>query len=206
MAGFRQTLRFESGAGRGGTGFMRTTTGKRERLVKAGRKLIHSKGFDATTLSDIARVSDVPLGNVYYYFRTKEELLDAVVHEQEDEFRTRVARFEKEATPQARLLAFLDSVIESRVNITRHGCPVGSLSQEMNKRSGASRARVNQQLIARAQWVSNQFREMGRTDAQELGVWLIGSVQGVILMANALSDPAVIERQIGQLKAWVQRF
>ncbi len=179
---------------------------KRGRLVKAGRQLIHSKGFDATSLSDIAHASGVPLGNVYYYFRTKEELLDAVVGEQEDEFRARVARFEKEGTPQARLLAFLDSVIESRMSITRHGCPVGSLSQEMNKRGGASRARVNQQLIARAQWASNQFREMGRADAQELGVWLTGSVQGVILMANALGDPAVIERQISQLKAWVQRF
>ena len=60
----------------------------------------------------------MPLGNVYYYFRTKEELLDAVVREQEDEFRSRVARFEKAATPQARLLAFLDSVVESRM---RHG-------------------------------------------------------------------------------------
>lgn len=185
---------------------MPRTNDKRQRLVKAGRRLIHSKGFSATTLSDIAHASGVPLGNVYYYFRTKEELLDAVVQEQEGEFRTRVARFEKAATPQARLLAFLDSVIESRKSITRHGCPVGSLSQELNKRGGASRARVNQQLIERAHWASDQFREMGRIDAQELGVWLIGSVQGVILMANALDDPAVIERQIGQLKAWLQKF
>jgi TetR/AcrR family transcriptional repressor of nem operon len=185
---------------------MPRTSDKRERLVKAGRRLIHSKGFAATTLSDIAEASGVPLGNVYYYFRTKEELLDAVVHEHDDEFRVRVARFEKQSTPQARLLAFLDSVIESRTSITRHGCPVGSLSQEMNKRRGASRARVNQGLIARAQWVSNQFRAMGRDDAQELGVWLVGSVQGVILMAHALNDPGVIERQIGQLKAWVQGF
>jgi len=92
------------------------------------------------------------------------------------------------------------------VSITRHGCPVGSLSQEMNKRGVVSRAKVNQGLIARVEWVSSQFREMGRSDAQELGIWMIGSVQGVILMANALDDPSVIERQIRQLKAWVQSF
>lgn len=185
---------------------MPRTSDKRGRLVEAGRRLIHNKGFSATTLSDIAEASGVPLGNVYYYFRTKDDLLDAVVHAHEDDFGVRAARFEKQTTPTARLLAFLDSVIASRISITRHGCPVGSLSQEMNKRGGTSRARVNQGLIARAQWVSGQFREMGRSDAQELGVWLIGSVQGVILMANALDDPAVIERQIGQLKAWVQAF
>jgi hypothetical protein len=47
---------------------------------------------------------------------------------------------------------------------------------------------------------------MGRVDAQELGVWLIGSVQGVTLMANALRDPGVVDRQISQLKAWIQAF
>jgi hypothetical protein len=68
------------------------------------------------------------------------------------------------------------------------------------------RVRVNQRLILRAQWVSEQFRSIGRVDAQELGVWLIGSVQGVRLMANALRDAGVVDRQIGQLKAWIRAF
>jgi len=179
---------------------------KRERLVKAGRQLIHNQGFGRTTLADIAEASGVPLGNVYYYFRTKEELLAAVADTHEDDFRTRVAEFEKQPLPRERLLAFLDSVIESRDSLARHGCPLGSLSQEMNKDGTDARARVNQGLILRAQWVSEQFRDMGRVDAQELGVWLIGSVQGVILMANALRDPGVVDRQISQLKAWIQAF
>ena len=185
---------------------MPRTSDKRGRLIKAGRRLIHHKGYGATSLSDIADASGVPLGNVYYYFRTKDDLLDAIVHEQVDEFRARVARFETEATPKARVLAFLDSVIESRTSIARHGCPVGSLSQEMNKRGGVPRAKVNRGLIERVQWIAGQFREMGRDDAHELGVWLIGSVQGVILMANAFDDPDVIERQLSQLKAWVESF
>jgi len=179
---------------------------KRERLVKAGRELIHSKGFTRTTLSDVAEVSGVPLGNIYYYFRSKEDLLDAVVLAQEDDFKARAARFEKLPTPEARLLALLDSVIETRHRIARHGCPVGSLCQEMNKQRGVPRTRVNQGLVLRARWASRQFHDMGRSDAEALGVWLIGAIQGAILMANALDDPDVIERQISQLKAWVQAF
>ena len=179
---------------------------KRERLVRAGRQLIHSQGFSRTTLADIAEESGVPLGNVYYYFRTKEDLLAAVAGAHEDDFRTRAAEFEKQPVPRERLLAFLDSVVESRDSIAKFGCPVGSLCQEMNKGETESRARVNQGLILRAQWVCEQFRSMGRVDAQELGVWLIGSVQGVILMANALRDPGVVDRQISQLKAWIQAF
>ena len=108
--------------------------------------------------------------------------------------------------PRERLLVFLDSVIESRDSLAQHGCPIGSLCQEINKDDSKARARVNQGIILRAQWVSEQFRSMGRVDAQELGVWLIGSVQGVTLMANALRDPGVVDRQISQLKAWIQAF
>ena len=185
---------------------MPRTSDKRERLITAGRELIHSKGFSRTTLADIAEASGLPLGNVYYYFRSKEALLDAVVSAQKDDFRERVAAFEQHDSPRARLQAFLDSVIESKESITRHGCPVGSLSQELNKSPARSRARANEGLILRAQWVSEQFRAMGRWDAQDLGVWLIASVQGVILMANAMGDSGVIERQLGQLKAWIDAF
>jgi len=185
---------------------MRKASDKRQRLLKAGRKLIHSKGFGRTTLADIADASGVPLGNVYYYFRTKDELLEAVISVQEDDFRARVAAFEKYPSPRARLLAFLDSVIDARKNVTRHGCPVGSLCQEINKLPGAGRARVNRGLVQRARWAGEQFRAMGRSDADELGIWLIGCVQGVILMANAIGEAAIIERQIGQLKAWIEAF
>ena len=89
---------------------------KRERLVRAGRQLIHSQGFSRTTLADIAEESGAPLGNVYYFFRTKEYLL--------------AAEFDKHPVPGERLLAFLDSVIESRESIAKFGCPVGSLCQE----------------------------------------------------------------------------
>ena len=76
---------------------------KRERLLEAGRCLIHRQGFRHTTLADIARESGVPLGNVYYYFRTKDELLDAVAHRLGDEFRERAAALESaHAEPRAR--------------------------------------------------------------------------------------------------------
>jgi len=45
---------------------------KRTRLINTASKLAHEHGFNQTTLADIARDSGVPLGNVYYYFKTKE--------------------------------------------------------------------------------------------------------------------------------------
>ena len=47
---------------------------KRTRLIEAADKLVQLQGFSQTTLADIAKKADVPLGNVYYYFKTKEEI------------------------------------------------------------------------------------------------------------------------------------
>jgi TetR/AcrR family transcriptional repressor of nem operon len=46
------------------------TRGKRERLVAAATKMLHEQGVEKTTLADTAAAADVPLGNVYYYFKT----------------------------------------------------------------------------------------------------------------------------------------
>ena len=73
---------------------------------------------------DIARESGVPLGNVYYYFRTKDESADAVAHRLGDEFRERAAALESvHPEPRARLLYSLDAVVSNRDALAEHGCP-----------------------------------------------------------------------------------
>ncbi len=52
---------------------------KRAELVAAATGLLHEQGFHRTTLADVAERASVPLGNVYYYFRTKEALAEAVI-------------------------------------------------------------------------------------------------------------------------------
>ena len=42
-------------------------------------QLLHQQGIERTTLADIAKAADVPPGNVYYYFKTKDEVIAAVI-------------------------------------------------------------------------------------------------------------------------------
>ena len=41
--------------------------------------MAYQNGFGATSLTDIAREAEVPLGNLYYYFKTKDEIGEAIV-------------------------------------------------------------------------------------------------------------------------------
>ncbi|MCK5749515.1 MAG: TetR/AcrR family transcriptional regulator, partial [Oricola sp.] len=51
---------------------------KREALVQAAAELFWTRGYEASSLADIASAARVPLGNVYYYFKTKSDLAGAV--------------------------------------------------------------------------------------------------------------------------------
>ncbi|MGI6530844.1 MAG: TetR/AcrR family transcriptional regulator [Bacillota bacterium] len=52
----------------------------RERIIKAATQLFSQKGYDATRVSDIATAADVNKALIYYYFKSKEDILDYMVH------------------------------------------------------------------------------------------------------------------------------
>ncbi len=51
----------------------------REALLAAARQLFAARGMERTTIAEIADHADVAIGSFYNYFRTKEELLDALI-------------------------------------------------------------------------------------------------------------------------------
>ena len=59
----------------------------RERILDSALKLFRVKGFDETTMRDIAAEASVATGAAYYYFRSKEELVMAFYVRTADEAR-----------------------------------------------------------------------------------------------------------------------
>ena len=50
----------------------------RERIIDASWELFHEKGFGETTINDIINKADISKGTFYYYFRSKDDLLDTL--------------------------------------------------------------------------------------------------------------------------------
>jgi AcrR family transcriptional regulator len=143
--------------------------GKRERLVAGARQLLHAQGVENTTLADIAQVADVPVGNVYYYFKTKDELVHAVVTAHGQEVAGALAALERHRTPKARLKALVRMLAGKGELTARYGCPQGSLCSELDKRDDEVAAACAQLIALPIEWSERQFRDMGRRDAGELG-------------------------------------
>jgi len=55
---------------------------KRRQIVEGARKIFLAHGFDAASMNDIAKAAGVSKGTLYVYFQNKEELFEAIVHEE----------------------------------------------------------------------------------------------------------------------------
>jgi len=177
--------------------------GKRERLVMAARRMIHEQGVEKTTLADIAAVAEVPVGNVYYYFKTKDALVAAVLDAYQNSYRGISAELDRQPTPQARLKALVRVLTERRELLTARGCPVGSLSSELDKRDDELRGQGAIVLSTLIDLAEEQFRALGRDDARELGVALIAAYEGVVLLASTLREAGLISTEVARLERWI---
>jgi len=52
----------------------------KSRIEKAAKKLFIKQGFHATSMRNIAARSGTSLGNVYNYYRTKEDILGSIIN------------------------------------------------------------------------------------------------------------------------------
>ena len=178
---------------------------KRERLVEAAVKLAYQQGFVRTSLADIATESDVPLGNVYYYFKTKDDIGTAILAYRKQQFRQMQERLAALSSPRERLVAFIDSTVGNAANVARKGCPMGSLCAELLKVPGELADDSNTLLAVPMAWMAEQFSEMGHAeDAEALALQMQSALQGVSLMTQSFRDPDLLAREGARLKAWIE--
>jgi TetR/AcrR family transcriptional regulator, transcriptional repressor for nem operon len=182
---------------------VQTSGGKRERLVASAKELIHEQGVHRTTLAQVAERADVPLGNVYYYFKSKNDLVGAVVDDYANEAAALLAALEQQRTPQARLKGLIRNWVEMRELVARHGCPIGSLCTELDKLDGDRDAPPAALMTTIIDWAEAQLRRLGRREARDLAISLFAGLQGAAVIANTLGDPDIMARQGRQLERWV---
>jgi AcrR family transcriptional regulator len=176
---------------------------KRDRLVQGARQLLHQQGVENTTFADISRVADVPVGNIYYYFKTKDELVEAAMASHLDDINAMLGSLERHRTPQARLKAFIRALASGREVAARYGCPHGTLCSELDKRDDPLARTAVTLLQPSVDWAEQQFKAMGRRDARDLAMALIASYQGISLLANTYRDPDLMQREARRLERWI---
>jgi TetR/AcrR family transcriptional regulator, transcriptional repressor for nem operon len=178
--------------------------GKRERLVAAATQLLHQQGTERTTLADIAKVADVPVGNVYYYFKTKDEIIAAVIDAYEQQITTTLAFIDAHhRSPKGRLKALVRELASRSEIVAQYGCPFGSLCSELDKRAREPGLAVAELMRLPIDWAEKQFRSLGRQDAHDLAFDLLAAYEGSALLTNTMRDPSVLSRASRRIDRWI---
>jgi len=178
---------------------------KRERLIAAAAKLVDRHGIDTPTLAQIARAANVAPGNVYYYFKTREELLAALVNHRRGEVRALLSELDH-PDPRARLKGLAETWAASADHVAENGCTLGCLASQLGKTHPSlapTAAALMEELL---EWSETQFRQLGRPDARDLATMLLGGIQGAALLAGVLQDPDLMRREVQRLDRWIDEL
>jgi TetR/AcrR family transcriptional regulator, transcriptional repressor for nem operon len=177
---------------------------KRQRLAAAAAEVLHRQGVERTTIADIAEAAEVPVGNVYYYFKTKDELVRAALAEHAGHLAELADGLAEVPDPRLRLRMMVESWVGQRDIAARYGCPTGTLATELDKRADADLAGEAAKVIrALLDWARAQFHELGLADPDDLALTFVGAYQGMSVLANALGDPEIMSRQGARLVRWL---
>ena len=177
----------------------------REKIVAAADRLIYERGFDFTSFADIASVVGISRGNFYYHFKTKDEILEAVIERRiRDRSEMLGGWVEAGHSPKQCVANFIRILLMNNQKIRSYGCPVGTLFLELSKlgHPGESGARDLFDLFR--VWLARRFKEMGRKeDADALAMHILARSQGAATLANAYPDEPFLEQEVQQMLAWL---
>lgn len=180
----------------------------RDHIIQAADQLFYERGFEKTSFADIAESVQISRGNFYYHFKSKDDILAAVI----DLRATKTAAMldswaQKASTPLARLSCFAELLIQNRKNIQRFGCPVGTLCAELSKLDHPSQGEAGMIFGQFRTWLREQFEALGHgPDADALAMHLLSRSQGIASLANAFHDERFIRHEVQLIEDWLEEL
>ncbi|MDF1762762.1 MAG: TetR/AcrR family transcriptional regulator [Oleibacter sp.] len=180
----------------------------RDRIVDKADQLFYEQGFEHTSFAQIAEALGISRGNFYYHFKTKDEILDAVISHRLVRTNSMLDNWELEGdTPVDRIRSFINILVMNRAKIKRYGCPVGTLCTELGKLEHPARSHAKELFTLFRTWLRRQFEQLGRSDdADELAMHLLAFSQGVATLSSAFQDEKFIHSEVKRLDDWLSSF
>ena len=179
----------------------------RELIVEKADSLFYEGGYEATSFAEIAAAVGISRGNFYHHFKTKDDILDAVIARRMECTHAMLDGWQADGDgPHERVLSFIHMLIANRAEIMAFGCPVGTLSSELAKLDHVAQGRAAEIFGLFRDWLARQFAEAGRAgEADALALHLLARSQGVAALANAFHDETFIRAEVALMEDWLTR-
>ncbi|HEY9050185.1 MAG TPA: TetR/AcrR family transcriptional regulator [Gammaproteobacteria bacterium] len=177
----------------------------RERIVEAANRLFYIKGYNQTSFAAVADEVGISKGNLHYHFRSKDDLLDAIISFRINFIKQNLANWDEEYPDgKARLKRFVQMLLNEEADLVRYGCPLGSLNMELGKDQRDLQKRSREMFDLFQQWLEKAFKQMGRKDSKSLSTHLLTMAQGAALMTYVYSDRDLLKAECKNMFEWIE--
>jgi len=178
---------------------------RRDDLVETALKLFYAGGFKATGIDKILEESGVAKMTLYNHFRSKDELILAVLHRRDEQFRNwMMGEMDKvSADPRARLLAMFDALetwFEGRAfkGLGFHGCAFINAAGEFGDHAHPAHRAAAEHKRSILKYLERLCSEAGAPDPAKLAEQLALLKEGAIATAHVrcMPDAAQIAKEM----------
>jgi len=177
----------------------------RDKIVQAADQLFYVNGYNQTSFSDIAEETGIPRGNFYYYFKTKDDILTAVLDYRSGLINEMLESCEQHSTePREQLLYLVEILNREEDNIINYGCPIGTMNSELSKSSINLQQQVAVLFETLRVWIEKKLSDTGFSHrAQALSMEILSRLQGTTVLANVYHDVEFLRRSAKQHRQWL---
>lgn len=186
----------------------------RDRIVEAARELFYLNGFNATSMADILKKAGANSGSLYYFFKSKDDLLLAVLgwYEQMLWSMCMDAPFSQSNDPIERIFFVLDGyrqmLIQSQCTV---GCPIGNLALELPDAKPEIRAKIALNFTNWCKAIqlcldAARDRLPSGMDLPRLSRFVLTVMEGGIMQARSHRDVKHYEEAVEQLRDYFNRL
>lgn len=178
---------------------------KRQIILSTADDMFYQRGFHHCSLADIAESSGIPKGNFYFYFKTKEEILAAVINNRIAGLSERLDVWADEYhSPVERLVRLSEMIVRDWADIVKFGCPTGTLALELSKQDEVARKSAVCPFDLILNWAETQFRLMvDSREARKLARQLLVRLQGASVLANVYEDETWLFEEQRAIALWL---
>ena len=181
----------------------------REKILDAVFKLVYINGYNGTSMAMILKECDIPKGSLYHYFKSKKEMVLAVVNERINPRMDDFYQLDLEESQEGiDTLIFSILKVAKKEVLVRNGCPLNRLNQEMAPVDSDFDEAINsiyERLLLKIEKLLNNSSLIEGIDIASLAEFIIATVWGSISLSPKHSSNkrylATIDHLINYLKS-----
>ena len=183
---------------------------KKQEIISIAKNIIHCKGYQATSISDILHAANIGKGQFYHYFSSKYDLglavMENLIEEWDHQLILNILQLSED--PKLKINKMLDWIITYHAGKEeKSGCPIGNLTIEMSEHDETFRLKLDyffKRWIGSIETVLEEMVKQNQlhstVDIRKSAEAIVAMIEGGILLMKSQQDISILMNVIDVIR------